>query len=213
MNPAVPVDALANEPSRDVRSESAAPVPENERISAIDAVRGFALLGILLMNIIAFAMHAAAYDDPTVIGGSTGPNLIVWAVLHVLAEGKMRCLFSLVFGTSMILLTSRLEASGRPAADIYYRRTIWLLLFGIADAYLLWLGDILYPYALCGFLLYPFRNMKPNGLLIIGSAFLVATSVAYVGSSYDTKEKIQKGRAAIAAESSGKEADEGATGR
>lgn len=204
MNPAVPVDRPPNQTSPDVRSQLAGPVAENERISAIDAVRGFALLGILLMNIIPFAMNGAAYDDPTVIGGSTGPNLIVWAVLHVLAEGKMRCLFSLVFGTSTILLTSRLEASGRPAADIYYRRTIWLLLFGIADAYLLWLGDILYPYALCGFLLYPFRNMKAQGLLTIGSAFLVATSVAYVGSSYDTKEKIEQGRAAIGAETSGK---------
>ena len=73
----------------------------------------FALLGILLMNIIPFSMYGAAYDDPTVIGGSTGPNLIVWAVLHVLAEGKCACLFSLVFGTSIILLTSRLEASGQ----------------------------------------------------------------------------------------------------
>ena len=64
----------------------------------------------------------------------------------------MRCLFSLVFGASIILLTSRLRGGGMPA-DIFYRRNSWLILFGIAHAYLLWGGDILYPYALCALIL------------------------------------------------------------
>src|SRR5258708_10753880 len=102
------------------------PVQTAERITALDSLRGFALLGILLMNIVAMGMYGAAYDDPTVTGGATGANLGVWAVMHVLAEGKMRCLFSLVFGASVILLTSRLDAR-RDAADVYYRRTLWLL--------------------------------------------------------------------------------------
>src|ERR1017187_8591267 len=134
-----------------------APVERGERISALDTLRGFALLGIFLMNIVAMGLFGAAYDDPTAAGGSTGANLWVWAVLHVIAEGKMRCLFSMVFGASVILLTSRLEARGT-SADIYYRRTLWLLLIGILDAYLLWAGDILYPYALCGLALFPFRK-------------------------------------------------------
>src|SRR5947209_8101914 len=104
---------------------AAVPIDRTARISAIDALRGFALLGILLMNIIAMAMYGAAYDDPTVTGGATGANLWIWSVMHVLAEGKMRCLFSLVFGASVLLLTSRLEADGRSSADIYYRRTLW----------------------------------------------------------------------------------------
>src|SRR5688572_9456366 len=76
------------------------PVAQGERITALDALRGFALLGILLMNIVAMGMYGGAYDNPTVTGGSTGANLWVWTVMHVLAEGKMRCLFSLVFGAS-----------------------------------------------------------------------------------------------------------------
>ena len=137
------------------------PVDQGERITALDALRGFALLGILLMNIVSMGMHAAAYDNPTATGGATGANLWVWTVMHVLAEGKMRCLFSLVFGASVILLTSRLET--RPdAADIYYRRTLWLLLFGIVHAFLLWEGDILYPYALCGLALFPFGSCAPR---------------------------------------------------
>ena len=179
-----------------------APVTRAERITAIDTLRGFALLGILLMNIIGFSMYLSAYDNPTVTGGATGANLAVWAVLHVLAEGKMRCLFSLVFGASVILLTSRLEKSGE-AADIYYRRTIWLGLFGIAHAYLLWFGDILYPYALCGLLLYPFRKMTPKGLLTIGSVLLVMTGVTYVQDGFSQKQTIEKARAAKAAEARG----------
>src|SRR5438552_19169559 len=100
---------------------AAVPIDRTARISAIDALRGFALLGILLMNIAAMGLYGAAYDDPTVTGGATGANLWVWIAMHVLAEGKMRCLFSMVFGASVILLTSRLEGR-RAAADIYYRR-------------------------------------------------------------------------------------------
>jgi uncharacterized protein len=153
---------LATVVSAETSQSLASPIERSARISAIDALRGFALLGILLMNIVGMSMFTAAYDDPTVTGGATGANLWVWAVMHVLAEGKMRCLFSLVFGASVLLLTSRLEASGRSSADIYYRRTLWLLGFGIVHAYLLWDGDILYPYALCGLALFPFRKYPPK---------------------------------------------------
>src|SRR5215475_8930079 len=151
---------------------ASAPVAQSERITSLDTLRGFALLGILLMNIVAMSMYGAAYDDPTVTGGSTGANLWVWAVLHVLAEGKMRCLFSMVFGAGVVLLTSRIERNGASAADIYYRRTLWLMLFGVVHAYLLWVGDILYPYALCALALYPFRKMSAKALLWIGGIIL-----------------------------------------
>lgn len=180
--------------------EAAAPAPvqPSERITALDALRGFALLGILLMNIIDFGMHSAAYDDVTVTGGSTGVNLAIWAVLHIFAEGKMRCLFSLVFGASVILLTSRLEARGE-SGDIYYRRTLWLLLFGILDAYLLWVGDILYPYALCGLALYPFRKLPARKLLTVGSVLLAMMAAAYVGLGFKQQEMLKEGPAAVAA--------------
>ena len=108
---------------------------------SLDALRGFALLGILLMNIVAFGLHFSAYDNPTAAGGSTGWNLGAWVAMHILAEGKMRALFSLMFGAGIILMTSRMEARGGVnSADIYYRRNLWLLLFGLLHAYLLWLG-------------------------------------------------------------------------
>jgi uncharacterized protein len=179
-----------------------APVTAAERISALDTLRGFALLGILLMNIVVMGLYFGAYDNPTVAGGATGPNLAVWAVLHVLAEGKMRCLFSLVFGASVILLTSRLEKRG-DSADIYYRRTIWLILFGIVHGYLLWVGDILYPYALCALILYPFRKMSARRLLTIGGILLAFTSLSYIGKGFSEREMITKGLAAIQAEKAG----------
>jgi len=185
----------------------AAPVGQAERITALDSLRGFALLGILLMNIVGMGMYANAYDDPTVTGGSTGANLWVWIVMHVLAEGKMRCLFSMVFGASVVLLTSRLEGR-RDAADIYYRRTLWLLLFGILHAFLLWVGDILYPYALCALLLYPFRNLKARTLLLIGSVVLICTGGSYLAYTYSAKDKIEQGRAAEAASKAGKKLTE-----
>lgn len=206
----------ANSPAEIPAESSAAPQPENlaapiaraERITALDALRGFALLGILLMNIVAMGMYGNAYDDPTAAGGSTGANLWVWAVLHVVAEGKMRAIFSLVFGAGIILLTSRLEATGRNSADVYYRRTTWLLLFGIVHAYLLWLGDILYPYALCALILYAFRKMSARGLLITGSVVLGLMSLAYIGEGFGTRSFVREGQAVMAASQRGEKLTE-----
>jgi uncharacterized protein len=173
------------------------PLARKDRISTVDTVRGFALLGILLFNIVPFAMHGSAYDNPTAVGGDTGANLLMWFVLHVVAEGKMRCLFSLMFGVSVILFTSRLE--GHPqAADLYYRRTLWLLVFGIAHSFLLWAGDILYPYALCGLCLYPLRRLSARGLLALSAAMIVYCGVCYFVKGNLAREVIEKGRTAAA---------------
>jgi uncharacterized protein len=149
------------------------PITAEERINSLDTLRGFALLGILPANVLVFGMYLAAASDPTVAGGATGLNLASWALFRILIGGKMRCLFSMAFGASMILLTSRAEErSASAAADIYYRRNLWLLLFGLAHAFLLFWGDILYPYALCALILFPFRKLPAKKLLIIGALFI-----------------------------------------
>lgn len=150
------------------------PVARSERINSLDALRGFALLGILPANVLVFGMHLAAGNDPTVAGGATGLNLVSWALFRILVEGKMRCLFSMVFGASVILLTSRIEerAGAAGAADVYYRRNLWLMLFGLAHAFLLFWGDILYPYALCALILFPFRKLPAKKLFVIGALFI-----------------------------------------
>jgi uncharacterized protein len=192
----MPSPEIATQP-RELPNEALPPTAQQERITSLDVVRGFALLGILLMNIVGFGLYHSAYNNPTAAGGSDGANLWIWAFLSVIAEGKMRCLFSIVFGASMVLLTSRMEGRA-DAADLYYRRLLWLLAIGIAHAYLLWQGEILYVYAFCGLILYPFRKMGPVGLTRIAALCIFVTSAfALVSGSYKQKE-MEEAKAAIA---------------
>ncbi len=178
-------------------SESTGPVNQGERITSLDTLRGFALLGILLMNIVDFGLYREAYNNPTSAGGATGPNLWIWTLLSVLAEGKMRCLFTLVFGASVVLFTSRLEGRA-DAADLYYRRTLWLLGAGIAHAYLLWHGEVLYYYAVCALVLYPFRKMGASGLLIAAGLCVAGTITWSLLGGLDKQKEISEGKAALA---------------
>lgn len=158
------------------------PTDSSSRIESLDIIRGVALLGILYMNILEFGL-AGAYSDPTISGGSTGLNLIVWIIGNMFFEGTMRGLFTMLFGAGFILLTSLGERKGGgiKVADLYYRRTIWLLLFGFVHVYfMLWYNDILFPYAVFGLLLFPFRNTKPKYLVIAGLVLLSVTTLKQV---------------------------------
>lgn len=184
------------------------PVSREERIPALDALRGAALLGILLMNISGFGLHLAAYGDPTVAGGAEGSNLWFWIVNHILFDGKMRALFSMLFGAGVLVLTERGEAKGVPMADIYYRRLFWLLLFGALHAYLLWWGEILYPYALCGLFLYPFRHVRPKRLLITAGVCLLLMTGFFVADAFDKRDQFAKAAQAARLRKEGKPVSE-----
>jgi len=152
---------------------SAAPVRSEDRILTIDVLRGFALLGILLMNILSFSMPAAAEANPNVMGGTADLNWWAWFLQIVVFDGKMRAIFSLLFGAGVVLLTSR---EGSDTADIYYRRNLWLMLFGMIHAYFLWIGDILYYYALSSLILYPLRKLSARTLIGIGLLLIAIMS-------------------------------------
>lgn len=157
------------------------PLDPSERIHALDIMRGIVLFGILLMNINGFGL-AGAYGDPTVSGGATGWNLTTWITTNMFFEGTMRALFSLLFGVGMFILLSRLEKKGAgiKGADIYFRRLIWLLIFGLIHGYLLlWTGEILYDYALMGFIVYSFRDLPPKKLLVIATILFAFGAVWY----------------------------------
>ena len=157
-------------------SPALAPVRQDERIVAVDTLRGFALLGILLLNILAFALPDAAAYTPNIAGGAKGWNFRTWFVVSVLFDGKMRTIFSMMFGASVYMLTERLSRKGAAgeAADIHYRRMLWMLLFGLIHAYLLWWGDVLYYYAIAGLFLYPLRKLSSRTLLIAAAITLLA---------------------------------------
>jgi uncharacterized protein len=146
----------------------AGPVTQAERIVSIDVLRGVAVLGILVMNIQSFSMIGTAYINPTVYGDLTGVNYVVWLASHALADRKFMTIFSMLFGAGIVLMTSRCEARGVRAAGIHYSRMGWLLLIGLSHAYLLWYGDILNAYALCGLIVYLFRRLRPGTLILLG---------------------------------------------
>jgi uncharacterized protein len=157
------------------------PVTEKERIVSIDVLRGFALLGILPMNIQYFSMISAAYMNPTTYGDLHGANLWVWVLCHVLADEKFMAIFSMLFGAGILLMTSRVEAAGKRSAPLHYRRMGWLTLFGLAHAYLLWSGDILFTYGMCGMVVYLCRKWKPRRLLIVGLLTLAVAPAILTG--------------------------------
>jgi uncharacterized protein len=148
-------------PTTEVSPVSGTPLSKKDRILFLDAVRGIAVLGILFVNITAQGQSHFFYNHLNLNQPITGPNFYAWAIEIGLFEGNMRGLFSILFGVSTLLLINRLEAKwgAKEAGRIYYRRILWLLVFGLVNAYLfLWPGDVLYTYAVCALVLFPFRN-------------------------------------------------------
>ncbi len=155
-----------------------AAVPASQRLESLDFVRGCALFGILLMNINGMGL-GPAYDNPSIAGGVTGINLWTWFVINVGFEGTQRALFSMLFGAGVILLSSRLEASGRAdSADIFFRRNLWLIGFGLINSWLLlFVGDILFYYGITALFLYAFRKLPGKTLLALGVGSLLLGAV------------------------------------
>ncbi|MVM29038.1 DUF418 domain-containing protein [Spirosoma sp. HMF4905] len=149
------------------------PVAKANRIQTIDLIRGFALLGILLMNIPGFGLGMLFSTFYEFVRRGAGPDFYTWTVVSTGFSGTMRGLFSMLFGAGMLLFTINKSADtdATTVAGYYYRRLLWLILFGVFNAYiLLWDGDILFQYGLCGLVLYVFRRAKP--IWLIGLALL-----------------------------------------
>lgn len=143
-----------------------------DRIVVIDVVRGLALLGILLPNIVAFAMPTYAYADPTFYGGAQGANWWAWAITFVVADGKMRGLFTMLFGASTILIAERASAAGSSPAAVHYARMATLFAIGMVHAYLIWSGDILVSFAVYGALVFVAWRWDVSRLLAVAALLL-----------------------------------------
>ena len=144
------------------------PVEKTNRIQSIDLLRGIAILGILIMNIQSFAMPSAAYNNPLAFGDLTGLNKMTWILSHLFADQKFMSIFSILFGAGIILITEKKELLKGSSLKLHYTRNLILLLIGLLHAHLIWYGDILVAYALCSFIVYPFRKLSPRKLLITG---------------------------------------------
>ena len=140
-------------------------------------------MGILLMNIIAFANPFAAYLIPTIDDADSGINLATFMTMDIFVEGAMRAIFSMLFGAGMLIFLNKPDSDSARTKSLYYRRTLLLVAFGLFNAYmLLWLGDILYAYGMTGLVLYLFRDMPAKKLVFISAGiFLLLTLVHSAG--------------------------------
>jgi len=150
----------------------AAPLAEAERIKSIDVLRGFAVIGILMVNVqfMAIPMQQAMdlkWRDMPLLDG------VARLIVHLFFELKFITIFSLLFGAGLAIQMERLQRTGRPFVRVYVRRLFVLLLIGLVHGILLWYGDILTVYAVLGFAALLFRNCRPRTLIIWSAALFV----------------------------------------
>lgn len=138
------------------------------RIDAIDFVRGVAILGIFVMNVRDFGLPLAWFDRPGLAGGHGAGNVAAWTAGTLLFQDKMIALLSLLFGAGLVLQARSEAAAGRSGTGRWLRRCAWLLAIGVAHALLLWYGDILNTYAICGLLLWPLARLPVRWLVAAG---------------------------------------------
>ena len=157
-----------------------APTAPAERIATLDVLRGFALAGILLMNMEAFVgpqLVAGTGVDPAL----TGADRIADGLVYFFVQGKFFTLFSLLFGMGFAIMAQRADAAGRPFAGLYWRRGLALLGIGLVHALLVWSGDILVMYALLSFPLLAFREVPARWLAWLGAAAFLAAPALLMG--------------------------------
>lgn len=142
---------------------------------SLDALRGVAVLGILVINVRVFSMPETTLLNPTVYGDFSGVNYWAWLVGHVFAELKFITVFSALFGAGIVLFIESKNRKGQPALRLHYRRTAWLILIGLGHAYLLWYGDILVAYGVCGLALVFAHDWEPRTQAGLGLLFLLVT--------------------------------------
>ena len=171
---------------------AAGPVTAGERFASLDRLRGVAILGILVMNIYAFAMPFIAYVDPYRMGGTEAYNIGTWIFTHIFFDQKFMSIFAMLFGAGLVLMAERAEARGAKPARFYFRRQFWLIVIGAIHGYLIWMGDILFAYALIGMLVYPLRKRRPRTLIIIACVMLPVTLLFNLGNAKQMEDTMAK---------------------
>jgi uncharacterized protein len=129
-------------------------------------------------------MIGSAYMNPHAYGDMNGANYWVWWFSHVFGDQKFMSIFSMLFGAGIVLMTSRAERRTGRSAGVHYRRMGWLILFGLLHAHLLWYGDILYSYGMCGLIVWLFRKWRPVVLIGIGALLIPVASLIMLASGW-----------------------------
>lgn len=145
------------------------------RIDHIDALRGLALLGVIVMNIGSMVMFVNARH---VLSSVTTPEVILMATDLLLMFGKARSAFAFLFGAGFAILLQRAAASGAPFQGFYTRRLLILLVFGLVNQVFLFSGDILITYSVLGFVLLGCRSLGAPSLLRAGLVLIAVPPLA-----------------------------------
>lgn len=154
-----------------------------ERIEILDGLRGLALFGILLANILLWSGWVIMTDGQRM--ALAGPDAVTWQYRfhHLLIDGKFYTIFSMLFGAGFALQLARLSARGADGLRIYRRRVLVLLALGLIHSWLIWDGDILTLYALLGLLLPLFRNWSTRALLSLAMILIFVVPPLGIGVS------------------------------
>ena len=164
-----------------------APTTGAQRLASLDLIRGIAVLGILAANIVFFGQPQMAYMWPDgFVSDTHDPDLVMWITQYVLIDGKMRGLFTILFGVGLVLFMEKAWERGA-GRWLLARRLGWLLLFGLFHFFLIWRGDILALYAMGGFVAMTFVRMSGRNLLVLGLlAYLIGGLVVVALQSMPT---------------------------
>ncbi len=155
------------------------PIASSERIEFIDVLRGFALLGVCLVNLVIFSGDGYMTDAQKELLPFAAVNTVVNFLIHFFAENKFLGLFAFLFGLGFSVQIQRAQARGSSGTARFYRRIGWLFVFGAVHGWLLWWGDILRFYALWGMLLPVFIRLRPRTILVL--ALTISVVIAPLG--------------------------------
>ncbi|MCP3141939.1 DUF418 domain-containing protein [Pyxidicoccus xibeiensis] len=172
-----PAPSESSAPSAEPR-----PVDSGERLALLDTLRGFALCGVFISNVMVWFSGRVFLPREQVLAAMSNASLadtITWQAFSVLVAGKFITIFSFLFGLGFAVQMGRAEARGATITPLYVRRLGVMLVMGLAHLFLIWYGDILSTYAALGFGLLLFRGRSDRTLLI--SALLLAVGWGIVG--------------------------------
>ena len=147
--------------------------PPTERLITLDVLRGLAVMGIFSVNVVGMAMLQFAYFYPPAYGFEGLGDRIMWLLNFLFVDGKLRSLFSILFGASLMLVIEGAARAGRSRFKTHYARMIVLLILGWLHWAVLWWGDILTHYAAVGMVAYWMWRLRAKTLLIISLVLFV----------------------------------------
>jgi uncharacterized protein len=175
------------------------PTQPKERIATLDILRALGLLGILVMNMPAFSEPLFVPQKLAELWPAWWDRASLW-VMDAFFAGKFNSLFSFLFGVGFSIQMERLAGRGAKGTPVYLRRLLWLFVFGVVHALLIWSGDILHLYAQLGLVLLVIRKAPDKVMLaLLALALLLPTMAGVYFAATATPESIEKDRAEITA--------------